>query len=327
VLRAIRGAADVKVEQTRAAVMNVEIDRAAIARYGLSVADVQDVVAARRRARGRQVFEGDRRFDLVVRLPDELRRDVDALESLPVPLPHGRRRPELGDALALGGPRRRRRRLPPARSRRAIGSPRAQPDQPRERQAPRRRAGNVRGRDLGSFVREAQAQSRASSSAAAAGSTGAAVREPGRGARAPRVVVPLCFLLIFLALTARSARCATRCSCSAACRSAHRRRARAVAARHALLDLRRGRFIALSGVAVLERPRHGQLHRRSCGATASDFETRSSGQPDAAASGHDDRSLVASLGFCRWRSPPEPARRCNGRWRPSSSAGWCRARC
>ncbi|MCI0631061.1 MAG: efflux RND transporter permease subunit [Phycisphaerales bacterium] len=89
VLQTIPGVADAKVEQTTGLpVMTVEIDRAIIARYGLNISDVQDVVAAA--MGGRQaglVFEGDRRFDLVVRLPDQLRGELSTLENLPIPLP------------------------------------------------------------------------------------------------------------------------------------------------------------------------------------------------------------------------------------------------
>jgi cobalt-zinc-cadmium resistance protein CzcA len=72
VVGGIRGAADMRVEQVSGApVLNVDVDRAGIARFGLSVADVHDVVAVAvgGRAAG-QLFEGDRRFDIVVRLPE-----------------------------------------------------------------------------------------------------------------------------------------------------------------------------------------------------------------------------------------------------------------
>jgi cobalt-zinc-cadmium resistance protein CzcA len=89
VLSQVPGAADVKVEQTEGLpVMSIDVDRAAVARYGLSVADVQDVVAVA--IGGREaglVFEGDRRFELIVRLPDDARRDPATLENLPIPLP------------------------------------------------------------------------------------------------------------------------------------------------------------------------------------------------------------------------------------------------
>ena len=77
-LRGIRGAADVKVEQTTGLpVMDIDIDRGGSRATGLSIAAVQDVVATA--IGGREaglVFEGDRRFDLVVRLPDALRADA-----------------------------------------------------------------------------------------------------------------------------------------------------------------------------------------------------------------------------------------------------------
>ena len=85
----VPGAADVKLEQvTGLPVLTISPDRAAIARYGLSLADVQDTVAIAMggRAAG-QLFEGDRRFDIVVRLPERLRTDLDRLRELPVPLP------------------------------------------------------------------------------------------------------------------------------------------------------------------------------------------------------------------------------------------------
>ena len=89
---------------------------------------MQDVIgiAIGGRAAG-LVFEGDRRFQIVVRLPDALRNDIEALENLPV-------------AAAAVEPRR----LRPSRSRcdssrRFEFDGRAEPDQPRERQAARRR--------------------------------------------------------------------------------------------------------------------------------------------------------------------------------------------
>jgi cobalt-zinc-cadmium resistance protein CzcA len=88
-LEAVPGAADVKIEQTTGLpLLTVKLDREAIARYGLSVGEVQDIVSTAfgGTAVG-QIFEGDRRFDLVVRLPESLRTDVDALGNLPIPLP------------------------------------------------------------------------------------------------------------------------------------------------------------------------------------------------------------------------------------------------
>ncbi|MYM91447.1 CusA/CzcA family heavy metal efflux RND transporter [Rugamonas sp. FT82W] len=91
VLRKVAGAADVRVAQTEGfPTFELVFDRAAIARYGLSVKDVADTVstALAGRAAG-QIFEGDRRFDIVVRLPAALRDDLDALGALPVMLAAG----------------------------------------------------------------------------------------------------------------------------------------------------------------------------------------------------------------------------------------------
>ena len=91
VLNKVPGAADVKTEQAEGLPMlTILPNRKALERYGLNVADVQDVieVAMGGRSAG-QVFDGDRRFDLVVRLPENLRSDLSALENLPIPLPAG----------------------------------------------------------------------------------------------------------------------------------------------------------------------------------------------------------------------------------------------
>ena len=89
VLGATPGAADVKIEQTTGLpLLTVNLDREAIARYGLSVDEVQQIIStALGGTQVGQVFEGDRRFDLVVRLPEKLRTDLDALGNLPIPLP------------------------------------------------------------------------------------------------------------------------------------------------------------------------------------------------------------------------------------------------
>jgi len=89
VLKSVPGAADVKIEQTTGLpLLTVHLDREAIARYGLAVGEVQEIVStALGGTEVGQVFEGDRRFDLVVRLPEKLRTNLDALGNLPVPLP------------------------------------------------------------------------------------------------------------------------------------------------------------------------------------------------------------------------------------------------
>ncbi|MDZ4813134.1 MAG: CusA/CzcA family heavy metal efflux RND transporter [Pseudomonadota bacterium] len=85
----VPGAADVKLEQiTGLPVLTITPDRAALARFGLTMEDVQDTVSvAFGGAAAGQLFEGDRRFDIVVRLPEAIRTDIDRLSELPIPLP------------------------------------------------------------------------------------------------------------------------------------------------------------------------------------------------------------------------------------------------
>jgi cobalt-zinc-cadmium resistance protein CzcA len=88
VLARVPGASDVKAEQVSGLPMlTVYIDRVAISRYGLSIRDVQEVVStALGGEHAGEVFEGDRRFDIVVRLPEKIRADMRLLELLPVPI-------------------------------------------------------------------------------------------------------------------------------------------------------------------------------------------------------------------------------------------------
>ena len=150
VLEKIPGATDVKVEQVSGLpVLTVKIDRPKISRYGLSVADVQEVieVAVGGKEAG-QVFEGDRRFDLLVRLPERLREDMEAMKRLPVPLPKDGRTTRGGETktgyVTLGEI---------AQFEVAPG-----PNQISREDGKRRVVvtNNVRGRDLGSFIADAQ---------------------------------------------------------------------------------------------------------------------------------------------------------------------------
>ncbi|WP_122439378.1 CusA/CzcA family heavy metal efflux RND transporter [Pseudomonas viridiflava] len=88
-MQKVQGASEVKVEQTTGLpVLTINIDRDKTARYGLNVADVQDAIATA--LGGRQagtLYEGDRRFDMVVRLSEQLRTDVAGLSSLLIPVP------------------------------------------------------------------------------------------------------------------------------------------------------------------------------------------------------------------------------------------------
>ncbi|MGU9816413.1 CusA/CzcA family heavy metal efflux RND transporter [Pseudomonas sp. LF135] len=88
-LQTLDGASEVKVEQTAGLpVLTINIDRDKAARFGLNVGDVQDTIAVA--VGGRQagtLYEGDRRFDMVVRLSDALRTDIDGLSRLLIPVP------------------------------------------------------------------------------------------------------------------------------------------------------------------------------------------------------------------------------------------------
>lgn len=88
VMRAVPGASDVKLEQaTGLPLLSVTPQRRALAGYGLNPGDVQDTVATAVGGEvAGQLFEGDRRFDIVVRLPESLRADPARLADLPIPL-------------------------------------------------------------------------------------------------------------------------------------------------------------------------------------------------------------------------------------------------
>lgn len=89
VVNNIPGASDVRSEQvTGLPVLTIIPDRERLSHYGLAVADVHDTlrIALAGEVAG-QLFEGDRRFDLVVRLPDALRNNIDALSRLRIELP------------------------------------------------------------------------------------------------------------------------------------------------------------------------------------------------------------------------------------------------
>ncbi len=147
VLKTIPGAADTKMEQvTGLPLLSIIPDRAAMDRYGLNIADVQEVieVALGGKVAG-QLFEGDRRFDIVVRLPESLRTNLEALKSLPVPLPyHDTASPSQAAFVPLSEV---------VNFDIAIG-----PNQINRENGKRRVVitANVRGRDLGSFVSEVQ---------------------------------------------------------------------------------------------------------------------------------------------------------------------------
>jgi cobalt-zinc-cadmium resistance protein CzcA len=141
VLEQIDGASDIQVEQvTGLPMLSVIPKRLALARYGLTVAELQDTVAT---AIGGEnaglIFEGDRRFNIVVRLPEIIRRDVNKLSELPIALAAGGYVP-LSEVATLD--------IAPA------------PNQISRENGKRRIVvtANVRGKDLGSFVKEVKAK-------------------------------------------------------------------------------------------------------------------------------------------------------------------------
>src|SRR5690606_10084162 len=89
---AVPGAQDVAAEQaTGLPVLSIEPRRDALARYGLDVHAVQELVAAAYGGReAGTVFDGDRRHDLVVRFPEKVRGDVDGIGRIPIPMSGGR---------------------------------------------------------------------------------------------------------------------------------------------------------------------------------------------------------------------------------------------
>lgn len=160
VLQAVEGAADVKTEQVSGLpVLTVKLNRQALSRYGISVGDVQNLVeiAVGGKSAG-LVFEGDRRFDLVVRLPEHLRSNVDAIRSLPVPLPPLGSSAKVMPAIWSGSPLTQIRYAPLSELAQIDVAP--GPNQISREDGKRRIvvSANVRGRDLGSFVGDAQRQ-------------------------------------------------------------------------------------------------------------------------------------------------------------------------
>jgi heavy metal efflux system protein len=190
-LRAVRGAVDVKVEQTAGLpVLEIKVDKAAIARRGLSVSAVHDVIGA---AVGGQeagvIFEGDRSFEIVVRLPESVRADLEALSNLPVALPKTTPASPV-QSLPLNRV---------AKFNFAEG-----PNQISRENGKRRVVvtANVRGRDLGSVVEEAQQRvARGVKLPAGYWITWGGQSENLVAARQRlAIVVPACFAMIFLLL-------------------------------------------------------------------------------------------------------------------------------
>ncbi|MBA2659920.1 MAG: CusA/CzcA family heavy metal efflux RND transporter, partial [Nitrosospira sp.] len=154
-LETVPGAADVKTEQiTGLPVLSIQMDRAKMARYGLNVADVQDAVSISVAGRTTgTIYEGDRRFELQVRLPEQQRSDMEALKRLPIRLSAPITGGGVGPNTALAA-------VPAYVSLGEVANFEvAQGPNQVSRENGKRRVvvtANVRGRDLGSFVTEAE---------------------------------------------------------------------------------------------------------------------------------------------------------------------------
>ena len=191
VLEGIPGSADVKVEQTTGLPMlSVQIDREKAARFGLNVSEIQDAISTA--IGGREagaLFEGDRRFDIQVRLADEWRNDVDKIQQLPIRLANGD---------GLNGPGFVR--LADVAS--VVSAP--GPNQISRENGKRRVVvtANVRGRDIGSFVAEAESKIAQAVRVPTGYWTtwGGTFEQLQSAAKRLQIVVPVSLLLVFTLL-------------------------------------------------------------------------------------------------------------------------------
>jgi cobalt-zinc-cadmium resistance protein CzcA len=204
VLQGVQGAADVKTEQASGLpVLTVKLNRQALSRYGISVGDVQNLVeiAVGGKNSG-MVFEGDRRFNIVVRLPEHLRSDISALKALPVPLPPLESQAKPVTALWSNSPLSQIRYVPLSELAQIDVAP--GPNQISRENGKRRIVvtANVRGRDLGSFVADAQEQVEAKVKLPAGYwiGWGGQFEQLVSATQRLTIVVPVALLLIFLLL-------------------------------------------------------------------------------------------------------------------------------
>jgi len=186
ILSKIKGAKDVKVEQISGFLqLDIEIDRMAIARYGINASDVNDVIETAVGGKAvSTIFEKDRRFNLSLRFPEEKRGDKRAIESILVSSPSGQNIP-LGQLAKIS--------LVEA------------PNQISREDGMRRVVVecNVRGRDIGSFIAEAQAKVKSVEKSLPEGyfvSWGGQFENQQRAMKSLMVVVPVVIFTIYLLL-------------------------------------------------------------------------------------------------------------------------------
>ena len=190
-LQGVTGASEVKVEQTSGLpVLTIDVDRERAARYGLNVGDVQDSIAVAVGGRKAGIlYEGDRRFDLVVRLPDELRTDIQGISRMLIPVPAGGGAEQIG-FISLGDVARVSLVQGPNQISREDGKRLVVV------------SANVRGRDIGSFVAEAQERIDAQVKIPAGywANWGGQFEQLQSAAQRLKVVVPVALLLVFALL-------------------------------------------------------------------------------------------------------------------------------
>lgn len=185
VVRSVQGAADVSFEATEGLpVLNIALDRAAIARYGINVSDVEATLeSAVGGKEAGQAIQGNRRFDITVRLAPAYRNDAEAISRITVEAPDGSNIPlaQLANIESTQGP---------VQISRENGQRRVVIQS------------NVRGRDLGSFVEEVQRQIDAKVKLPVGYRVefGGTYEHLQSGRARLMVVVPLTFGLIFLLL-------------------------------------------------------------------------------------------------------------------------------
>jgi cobalt-zinc-cadmium resistance protein CzcA len=190
VLARIPGAGTIRVAQTEGfPSFDVRLDRAAIARYGLTIQEVADTVETALGGRpAGLLFDGDRRFDIVIRVPSTQRNDLESIGALPVMLPS-----------VDGAPRQ----SVPLRQVASFGFSEGLNEISRDNG--KRRIfveTNMRGRDIGSFVDEAQAAI-ARDVTLAPGSYlewGGQYENLQQAVQRLQFVVPICMILIFVVL-------------------------------------------------------------------------------------------------------------------------------
>ena len=190
ILRGIQGAEDVKVEQTAGLpFLEIKINKTEAGRLGLSTGSIQEVIGAAIGGKDAGVvFEGDRRFPIVVRLSDKVRENREALENIPVPLPAGQNGRTASVLLKQV----------------ASFSVTEGPNQVSRENGNRRVVvtANVRGRDIGSLVAEAQEKvnSQLQLPPGYYVTWGGQFENLASARKRLTIVVPVCFALIFLLL-------------------------------------------------------------------------------------------------------------------------------